>query len=90
MKVIYHGIEMTTSVAQMAYAELRAGDSVEEHYHDSLEEVFLKIEGECELNLDGVLQLFKKEDGIGIAPKIKHKLKAFRDAKLYFFGVSTL
>jgi quercetin dioxygenase-like cupin family protein len=89
-KVLFHGYEMTSSVTQVAYAELRAGDSIEEHYHDSMEEVFLILDGECEFSLDGVSHLLKKEDVIKIAPKIKHKLKAFRDTKLYYFGVSTL
>lgn len=89
-KVIFHGSEMISSVTQIAYTELRAGDSIEEHYHDSMEEVFLMLDGECEFSLDGVLHLLKKEDVIKIAPKIKHNLKAIRDTKVYYFGVSTL
>jgi quercetin dioxygenase-like cupin family protein len=89
-KVIFHGFEMTSSVTQVAYAELSTGDVVEEHYHESMEEVFLILDGECEFSLDGVSHLLKKEDVIKIAPKVKHKLKAFRDTKLYYFGVSTL
>ncbi len=89
-KVIFNGNEMTSTVTQVAYAELRAGDSVEEHYHDSMEEVFLILDGECEFSLDGVLHILKKEDVIKIGPKIKHKLTAFQDTKLYYFGVSTL
>ncbi len=89
-KVIFHGSEMTSLVTQVAYAELRTGDIVEEHYHESMEEVFLILEGECEFCLDEVSHLLKKDDVIKIAPKIKHKLRAFRDTKLYYFGVSTL
>ncbi len=89
-KVIFHGSELTSAVAQFAYAEFRAGDSVEEHSHESMEEVFLILDGECEFILDGVLHLLKKDDVIKIAPKIKHKLKALRDTKVYYFGVSTL
>jgi hypothetical protein len=36
-KVIFHGFEMTSSVTQVAYAELITGDIVEEHYHESME-----------------------------------------------------
>jgi mannose-6-phosphate isomerase-like protein (cupin superfamily) len=81
---------MRSSVTQVAYAELRAGETVEEHHHESMEEVFLILVGECEFSLDGVLYLLKKDDIIKIAPKIKHKLRAFQDTKLYYFGVSTL
>ncbi len=89
-KVIFHGYEMTSSVTQVAYAELRAGDIVEEHYHESMEEIFLILDGKCEFILDGVSYLLKKDDVIKIAPKIKHKIIAFQDTKLYYFGVSTL
>lgn len=89
-KVIFHDFEMISSVTQVAYAELRAGEIVEEHYHESMEEVFLILDGECEFNLDGVSHLLKKEEVIKIAPKIKHKLRAFQDTKLYYFGVATL
>ena len=89
-KVIFHGYEMTSSVTQVAYAELRAGDIVAEHYHESMEEVFLILDGECEFILDEVSHLLKKDDVIKISPKIKHKLRAFQDTKLYYFGVSTL
>ena len=50
-KVIFHGYEMASSVTQVAYAELRTGDSVEEHSHESMEEVFLILDGECKFFL---------------------------------------
>lgn len=89
-KVIFLSSELSSAVTQVAYSEFRAGDSVEEHSHESMEEVFLILDGECEVILDGVLHLLKKDDVIKIAPKIKHKLKALRDTKVYYFGVSTL
>ena len=89
-KVIFHDFEMTSSVTQVAYAELSVGDIVEEHYHESMEEVFLILDGECEFILDGMPHLLKKDDVIKIAPKIKHTLRSLRDTKLYYFGVSTL
>ena len=89
-KVIFVGSEMISSVTQVAYAELLAGEIIEEHLHDSMEEVFLVLEGNCEFCLDGVPQVLKKYSVIKIAPKIKHKLKALTDTKLYYFGVSTI
>lgn len=89
-KVLFHGYEMTSSVTQVAYAELRAGEIIEEHFHDSMEEVFLVLDGNCEFCLEGVPQVLKKHSVIKIAPKIKHKLKALTETKLYYFGVSTV
>lgn len=87
-KVIFHGSELTSAVTQVAYAELRAGDIVEEHSHETMEEVFLILDGECEFCLDGVSHILKRDVVIKIAPKIKHALKALRDTKVYYFGVS--
>ena len=89
-KVVFHGYEMTSKVMQVAYAELRAGDSVEERYHDLIEEVFFVLDGNCEFCLDGAPQVLIKNSVIKIAPTIKHKLKALTDTKLYYFRVSTI
>ena len=39
-KVIFTGPEMTSAVTQVAYAELPAGGIIEEHFHNTMEEVF--------------------------------------------------
>ncbi len=89
-KVIFLGSEMIFSVTQVSYAELFAGEIIEEYFHDSMEEVFLVLEGSCEFYLNGVPQVLTKDAVIKIAPKVKHKLKALTDTKLYYFGVSTV
>ena len=61
---------MISSVTQVAYSELLAGEFIEEHLHDSMEEVFLVLDGICEFCLDGVPQVLIKDSVIKIAPKI--------------------
>jgi quercetin dioxygenase-like cupin family protein len=87
-KVIFRDSEMMSSVTQVAYAELLEGEIIEEHLHDSMEEVFLVLDGNCEFCLDGIPQVLVKDSVVKIAPKIKHKLKALTETKLYYFGVS--
>jgi quercetin dioxygenase-like cupin family protein len=48
---------MTTPVTQVAYSELLAGEIIEEHLHDSMEKVFLVLDGNCEFCLDRVPQV---------------------------------
>lgn len=86
-KVIFYDSEVVSAITQVAYAELRAGDRIEEHTHESMEEVILVLDGECEFTLNGFKYLLTKDDVIKISPKIKHSLVA---TKLYYFGVSTL
>jgi quercetin dioxygenase-like cupin family protein len=56
-KVMFLGSEMISSITQVAYAELLAGEIIEEHLHESMEEVFLVLEGNCEFYLNGVPQI---------------------------------
>jgi quercetin dioxygenase-like cupin family protein len=87
-KVILKGSQMSSSVTQVAYAELQKGEIIEEHSHQSMEEIFLVLDGQCEFYLDGVSEVLSKYSVVKISPKIKHKLKALSDTKLYYFGVS--
>ncbi len=89
-KIIFRGTEMISSVTQVAYAEIPAGEIIEEHLHDSMEEVFLVLDGNCEFWLEGVPQILVKDSIIKIAPKIMHKIKSITDTKLYYFGVATI
>ncbi len=88
-KVIFGGSEMASSVTQVAYTELEEGEIVAENSHNSMEEVFLVIEGECEFSLNGVLHILNKGSVIKISPKTKHSLRAISNTRLYYFGVST-
>lgn len=87
-KVLYTEIEMTSSITQVAYTEIKAGEIVTEHTHDSMEEVFLLLEGSCEFVLDGVSHILKKESLIKISPKTLHKIKALSDSRLFYFSVA--
>lgn len=87
-KVIFYGEEMNSSITQIAYTQLLAGEAVNEHSHDSMEEVFLVLEGNCEFVLNGISFILKEESLIRVAPKIFHKIKALSDSRLIYFGVA--
>ena len=87
-KVIYSNLDLFSATTQVAYTELKAGIEVEEHSHDSMEEVFLVLHGSCEFYLNGNVHILQKESVIKVSPKIKHKIKAITDLKLFYFGVA--
>lgn len=79
---------MVSSVTQVAYAELGEGEIVADHSHESMEEVFLVLDGECEFSLNGVLHILTKGSVIKISPNIMHNLRAISNTRLYYFGVA--
>jgi quercetin dioxygenase-like cupin family protein len=89
-KVIYSNLDLLSATTQVAYTELKEGIEVEEHSHDSMEEVFLVLEGKCEFYLNGNVHILNKESVIKVPPKIKHKIKAITHLKLFYFGIKIL
>jgi len=79
---------MSSSVTQIAFTELLAGDIVKEHSHDSMEEIFIVLEGSCEFVLNGISFFLKKEAVIKIAPKTIHEIRAISHSRLIYFGVA--
>ncbi len=87
-KVIFYGGELDSSITQIAYTELLAGEAVNQHSHDSMEEVFLVLEGSCEFVLNGISFILKEESLIKVAPKTLHRIRALSDSRLIYFGVA--
>jgi quercetin dioxygenase-like cupin family protein len=87
-KVIFNEREMSSSVTQIAFTELLAGDIVKEHSHVSMEEIFIVLEGSCEFVLNGISFFLKKEAVIKIAPNTIHEIRAISHSRLIYFGVA--
>lgn len=54
--------------------ELPKGGYVAEHAHDANEEIFICLEGEGIITIDGVDNQFKKHDVAFVAPLSRHKI----------------
>lgn len=87
-KVIFKGMEMCSSITQIAFTELKAGEVVEEHSHVSMEEIFIVLEGSCEFILNGISFFLEDEAVIKIEPNTIHEIKAISHSRLIYFGVA--
>ncbi len=54
--------------------ELPKSGDVLEHAHDNNEEIFICLDGEGTITIDGINYLFKKHDVAYVAPLSKHKI----------------
>ena len=87
-KVIFSKLELISATTQIAYSELIAGMEINEHFHDSMEEVFLILEGSCEFYMNGEIYFLEKEAVIKVNPKTPHKIKATSHLRFFYFGVA--
>lgn len=58
----------------------KAGDVLPKHLA-TIESVFILLEGECMLNLNGTDHHLRKGDSFIVPPKIEHQIRAITDFK---------
>lgn len=75
-----------TDVTQVAVTQLKAGESVEEHTHDTMEEMFFVLDGSVAITADGAEEICRKNDFIHIKARTPHSLKALSDVRLMTVG----
>lgn len=54
---------------------LRPGERVREHYHPYSEEFLCLVEGEVEVDLDGVTHLLRPEQAVFVPIGVRHRLR---------------
>lgn len=62
--------------------ELPKGGEVPEHAHESNEEIFICLDGEGVMTIDGKESHFKKHDVAYLAPLSKHRVQAISETPL--------
>lgn len=67
--------------------ELPKGGEVREHSHETNEEIFICLDGEGIITIDGKDIPFKKHDVAFLAPLSKHRIRAVSDEPLKFMVV---
>lgn len=75
-----------TDMTQVAVTRLKAGECVEEHAHDTMEEMFFVLEGEMRMTIDGHETACTENDFIHIKAGTRHGLKAMSDVRLMTVG----
>lgn len=85
-KICFDSMETISNVTQVAYTELKRGEYVNIHTHNTMEEFFIILEGKLEFVINKEYLVAEKDSIIRIAPNTKHSLKANIDCKFYYWG----
>lgn len=78
--------ETETDMTQVAVTQLKAGECVEEHAHDTMEEIFFVLDGSVSITADGRETVCTENDFIHIKARTRHGLKALSDVRLMTVG----
>ena len=85
-KVLCSNDEASSNITQIAVSRLKAGEQVEVHVHETMEEHFLIEEGTLEFVIDETIITVNAGSYVMIPAGTKHGIKAFTDCKLITIG----
>jgi len=69
------------------YATWEVGQDCPVHYHENAVELFIFLDGECEMTVGDEVQTVKAGNTVYVGPNVPHKLKAIGDRPLKMFLV---
>ena len=77
-------------VQMVNWSRLPVGKSFQPHYHEDMQEVFVLIEGDAEMKVDGQTARLSGGDAILIEPRETHAMANTGDADVSYvvFGIS--
>ena len=85
-KVLCANDEASSNITQIAVSLLKAGEEVEVHEHETMEEHFLIEEGTLEFVIDETIITVNAGSYVMIPAGTKHGIKAVTDCKLITIG----
>lgn len=85
-RVLLSGNESGCPLTQIAITDLKAGEKASAHIHPDMQEAFYVLDGELEIQLDGVSTICRKETFIYVDKGTNHKLKAISDCRIMTIG----
>jgi mannose-6-phosphate isomerase-like protein (cupin superfamily) len=88
-KILDIGISGLKNV-EIAMCIFRPGETATLHYHKNLEEIYFILEGEGQIELDGMWFPVKAEDCVAIPVGVKHRMKNIsNDKTLKFLSINS-
>ena len=88
-RVLVSNNETETLITQVAITELKAGENVEPHFHPTMEEHFIFLEGECETTINGDIVMCSAGTFLKIPANTEHSLHPSTDIRMITIGIAT-
>ena len=85
-KVLCSNDEAASNITQIAVSRLKAGEQVEVHVHETMEEHFVIEDGTIEFMIDDKLMTVTSGTYVMIPARTKHGIKAVTNCKMITIG----
>ena len=85
-KVLCSNDEAASNITQIAVSLLKAGEEVEVHVHETMEEHFIMEDGSLEFMIDDKMMIVNSGTYVMVPAGTKHGIKAVTDCKMITVG----
>ena len=85
-KVLCSNDEASSNITQIAVSRLKAGEQVEVHVHETMEEHFIIEDGTLEFMIDDKVMTVNAGTYVMVPAGTKHGIKAVTDCKMITVG----
>lgn len=85
-RVLLAASESGCPITQIAVTDLQAGEVVEAHIHEDMQEGFYVLSGELDMVLDGTIEHCKAEDFVYVKRGTRHELRALTPVRVMTMG----
>lgn len=88
-QILLSNAECDTNLMQVAIGTLKAGDKIEKHIHDSMEEYYYFFSGSVMFHIEKEFFAFDKECFIKVPCKASHWIEVKENCRFIYWGVAT-
>lgn len=87
-QVLLRGGDTDSAVTQIAVTVLKAGDTVEEHVHHTMDEHYFMLAGNAEVFVEGIQYELDEGTYLLVSKGEGHAIKALTDMKFITIGIA--
>lgn len=87
-QVLFDSKDTDSAITQIALCNMKSGESVEYHVHQTMNEYYLFNKGNCILDVDGEEIDCHENMYVLVPAKAKHALKVISDSEFITIGVA--
>lgn len=88
-RVIATQVDTGKPITQIARTRLKVGEEVEAHVHQTMDEHFFILNGECEIITDNIRHHCKADDYLYIPANCSHSIYVVTDTIMITIGIET-
>lgn len=80
-------VDSNSHLQMINWAKIPEGKHFKPHYHEDMDEIFIIVEGKCEVTIKGEKKIIEKGDGVVVPTKSIHTMKNISKVDVIYLAI---